>query len=110
MSHARKEYKDLMALAPDAYEIVMALGKIAASAGTAVTVIPTNTDTAATTATPPRRNPNTATTPPRIRCPGTRHTHPERANPYPGKSQLKLRHIRPYFGYSDKWQTLSETR
>ena len=33
MSHARKEYKDLMALAPDAYEIVMALGKIAASAG-----------------------------------------------------------------------------
>ena len=33
MSHARKEYKDFMALAPDAYEIVLALGKIAASAG-----------------------------------------------------------------------------
>jgi AhpD family alkylhydroperoxidase len=33
MSHARKEYKDFMALAPDAYEIVLALGKVAASAG-----------------------------------------------------------------------------
>src|SRR5450432_3031281 len=33
MSHARKEYQDFMALAPDAYEIVLALGKVAASAG-----------------------------------------------------------------------------
>ena len=28
MSHARKEYRDFMALAPDAYEIVLALGKV----------------------------------------------------------------------------------
>jgi AhpD family alkylhydroperoxidase len=33
MSHARKEYKDFMALAPDAYDVVLALGKVAASAG-----------------------------------------------------------------------------
>ena len=33
MSHARKEYKDFMALAPDAYEVVLALGKVAAAAG-----------------------------------------------------------------------------
>ena len=33
MSHARKEYKDFMTLAPDAYEAVLALGKIAAAAG-----------------------------------------------------------------------------
>ena len=33
MSHARKEYKDFMALAPDAFEIVQALGKVAAAAG-----------------------------------------------------------------------------
>jgi AhpD family alkylhydroperoxidase len=33
MSHARKEYKDFMALAPEAYEVVQALGKVAASAG-----------------------------------------------------------------------------
>src|SRR6266852_6723520 len=33
MSHARKEYKDFMALAPDAYDAVLALGKIAAAAG-----------------------------------------------------------------------------
>jgi AhpD family alkylhydroperoxidase len=33
MSHARKEYKDFMALAPDAFEAVQALGKVAASAG-----------------------------------------------------------------------------
>ena len=33
MSHARKEYKDFMALAPEAYEVVLALGKVAAKAG-----------------------------------------------------------------------------
>jgi len=33
MSHARKEYKDFMTLGPDAYEAVLALGKIAAAAG-----------------------------------------------------------------------------
>ena len=33
MSHARKEYKDFMALAPEAYEVVLALGKVAAMAG-----------------------------------------------------------------------------
>src|SRR6478736_7712278 len=33
MSHARKEYKDFMALAPDAFETVQALGKVAAAAG-----------------------------------------------------------------------------
>jgi AhpD family alkylhydroperoxidase len=33
MSHARKEYSDFKALAPDAYEIVLALGKVAAKAG-----------------------------------------------------------------------------
>jgi AhpD family alkylhydroperoxidase len=33
MSHARSEYKDFMALTPDAYEIVAALGKVAAKAG-----------------------------------------------------------------------------
>src|SRR5258708_1684999 len=33
MSHARKEHKDFMALAPDAFEAVQALGKVAASAG-----------------------------------------------------------------------------
>src|ERR1700712_4928095 len=33
MSHARKEYKDFMALAPEAYEVVLALGKVAAAAG-----------------------------------------------------------------------------
>src|SRR5436190_16757350 len=33
MSHAPKEYKDFMALAPDAFEAVQALGKVAASAG-----------------------------------------------------------------------------
>jgi len=33
MSHARKEYKDFMALAPEAYEVVLALGKVAATAG-----------------------------------------------------------------------------
>jgi AhpD family alkylhydroperoxidase len=33
MSHARKEYKDFMALAPEAYEAVLALGKVAAAAG-----------------------------------------------------------------------------
>src|SRR6266436_10191838 len=33
MSHTRKEYKDFMALAPDAYDVVLALGKVAASAG-----------------------------------------------------------------------------
>jgi AhpD family alkylhydroperoxidase len=33
MSHARKEYRDFMALAPDAFEAVQALGKVAASAG-----------------------------------------------------------------------------
>src|SRR5260221_7051682 len=33
VSHARKEYKDFMALAPDAYEVVLALGKVAAAAG-----------------------------------------------------------------------------
>jgi AhpD family alkylhydroperoxidase len=33
MSHARKEYRDFQALAPDAYDIVLALGKVAAKAG-----------------------------------------------------------------------------
>jgi AhpD family alkylhydroperoxidase len=33
MSHARSEYKDFMALAPDAYETVRALGQAAANAG-----------------------------------------------------------------------------
>ena len=33
MSHARKEYRDFMTLAPEAYEAVMALGKVAANAG-----------------------------------------------------------------------------
>ena len=33
MSHARGEYKDFMALAPDAYETVRALGQAAAKAG-----------------------------------------------------------------------------
>ena len=33
MSHARKEYRDFQALAPDVYEIVLALGKAAANAG-----------------------------------------------------------------------------
>lgn len=33
MSHARKEYSDLQALAPDAYEAVRALGGLAAKAG-----------------------------------------------------------------------------
>ncbi len=33
MSHDRKEYRDFMTLAPEAYEAVMALGKVAAAAG-----------------------------------------------------------------------------
>ena len=33
MSHARSEYKDFMALTPDAYEAVLALGQVAAKAG-----------------------------------------------------------------------------
>jgi len=33
MSHARSEYKDFMTLAPEAYDAVQALGKVAASAG-----------------------------------------------------------------------------
>ena len=33
MSHARSEHKDFMAIAPDAYEIVAALGHAAAKAG-----------------------------------------------------------------------------
>jgi AhpD family alkylhydroperoxidase len=33
MSHARSEYKDFMALVPDAYDIIAALGKVAAKAG-----------------------------------------------------------------------------
>src|ERR1700742_1077995 len=33
MSHARSEYKDFMALAPDAYETVRSLGQLAAKAG-----------------------------------------------------------------------------
>ncbi len=33
MSHARKEYRDFMTLAPEAYEAVLVLGKIAAAAG-----------------------------------------------------------------------------
>src|ERR1700733_3575820 len=33
MSHARSEYKDFKALAPDAYDIVAALGQAAAKAG-----------------------------------------------------------------------------
>jgi AhpD family alkylhydroperoxidase len=33
MSHARSEYADFQKLAPDAFDIVMALGKVAAAAG-----------------------------------------------------------------------------
>jgi AhpD family alkylhydroperoxidase len=33
MSHARSEYKDFMALTPDAYAAVLALGQVAAKAG-----------------------------------------------------------------------------
>src|ERR1700740_2053272 len=33
MSHARSEYADFQKLAPDAFEIVMKLGKVAAEAG-----------------------------------------------------------------------------
>jgi AhpD family alkylhydroperoxidase len=33
MSHARREYTDFQKLAPDAFEIVTALGKVAAAAG-----------------------------------------------------------------------------
>jgi len=33
MSHARKEYKDFMALTPDAYAAVLALGQVAGNAG-----------------------------------------------------------------------------
>jgi AhpD family alkylhydroperoxidase len=33
MSHARSEYKDFMAEAPDVYEIVRTLGQLAAKAG-----------------------------------------------------------------------------
>ena len=33
MSHARSEYEEFKALAPDAYDTVLALGKIAAKAG-----------------------------------------------------------------------------
>jgi AhpD family alkylhydroperoxidase len=33
MSHARREYEDFKALAPDAYDIVLALGQAAAKAG-----------------------------------------------------------------------------
>src|ERR1700682_2740774 len=33
MSHARSEYKDFMTQAPDAFEIVRALGQVAAKAG-----------------------------------------------------------------------------
>ena len=33
MTHARSEYRDFMTLTPDAYEAVLALGKIAAKAG-----------------------------------------------------------------------------
>ena len=33
MSHARSEYKDFMALTPDAYQAVLALGQVAAKAG-----------------------------------------------------------------------------
>ena len=33
MPHARSEYKDFMALAPEAYDVVAALGKVAAKAG-----------------------------------------------------------------------------
>ena len=36
MSHARKEYEDFKSQAPDAYEIVLALGKAAAKAGIAL--------------------------------------------------------------------------
>src|SRR5882757_5394908 len=32
MSHARKEYADFQALAPDAYDVVLVLGKVAAKA------------------------------------------------------------------------------
>src|SRR5215216_609434 len=33
MSHARKEYRDFMALTPDAYAAVLALGQVAGKAG-----------------------------------------------------------------------------
>jgi len=33
MSHARSEYEDFKALAPDAYDLVLALGQVAAKAG-----------------------------------------------------------------------------
>jgi len=33
MSHVRKEYADFQALAPDAYDIVLGLGKVAAKSG-----------------------------------------------------------------------------
>ena len=33
MSHARKEYEDFRKLSPDAYDVVLALGKLAAKAG-----------------------------------------------------------------------------
>ena len=33
MSHARKKYEDFKSLAPDAYDLVLALGKVAAKAG-----------------------------------------------------------------------------
>ena len=33
MSHARSEYRDFMALTPDAYEAVLALGQVAGKAG-----------------------------------------------------------------------------
>ena len=33
MSHARKEYRDFMALTPDAYAAVLALGQVAGNAG-----------------------------------------------------------------------------
>jgi hypothetical protein len=33
MSHARSEYEDFKTLAPDAYDIVLALGQAAARAG-----------------------------------------------------------------------------
>jgi AhpD family alkylhydroperoxidase len=33
MSHARKEYRDFMALTPDAYEAVLALSQVAGKAG-----------------------------------------------------------------------------
>lgn len=33
MSHARSEYEDFMKIAPDAYDLVLALGQVAAKAG-----------------------------------------------------------------------------